>query len=335
MNRREAILTALAVGATPLAGRAQQAAKPARVIWLIQGRPPWTPERLLITKLRFDALSQRLRELGHVEGKTFVVERRLSLAKGEDLARELAAAKPDVIITNEQTALLVRQAAPTVPIVLNYSGDPVASGLAKSLARPGGNVTGLATLDQDTSPKLLELLLAVVPEPRRVAVLANLTVPSYAVVLRNLQNAARQLRVDLVSTEIRAAAEIDGAFARIAHEKLRGVVVLGDTLVFTQRRQIADLALKYGVASIYPVREHVDAGGLLSYGVNLPDNFRRAAAYVDKILKGAKPGDLPIEQATTLELVINLKTAKALGLTIPQSVLLRADQVIEETAQPL
>lgn len=190
-------------------------------------------------------------------------------------------------------------------------------------------MTGLATLNQDTSPKLLELLLAAAPKSRRVAVLANPVVPSYAATLKNLQNAARQLKVDLVSTEVRAAADVEGAFLRIAEEKVRAVVVFGDTLVFVQRRQIADLALKYGVASIYPVKQHVEAGGLMSYGVNLADNMRRAAAYVDKILKGAKPGDLPFEQATTLELVINLKTAKSLGLTIPQSILLRADQVIE------
>lgn len=332
MNRRDTLLGLLALGASPLAARAQPAAKPARIVWLLQGRPPISPEGALTTKPFVDALKQGLQELGHIEGKTFVFERRLSLGKAEDLpdlARELAAFKPDIILANEQFARVAQQAAPNVPIVMNYSGDPVASGLAKSLARPGGDVTGLATLNQDTSPKLLELLLAVVPEPRRVAVLANPVVPSYPLVLKNLQNAARQLKVDLVSIEVRAAAEIDGAFARIAREKVRAVVVLGDTLVFVQRRQIADLALKHGVASIYPVKEHVLAGGLISYGVNLADNFRRAATYVDKILKGAKPGDLPIQQATTLELAINLKTAKSLGLKIPQSILLRADRVIE------
>ncbi len=332
MNRREAMLTALAVGAMPLALRAQPAARPSRIVWLLEGRPPGRPDGVLTTKPLVDALKQGLQEFGHVEGKTFVFERRLSLGKAEDLpglAKELAAFKPDVILANEQFARVARQAAPNVPIVLNYSGDPVASGLAKSLAHPGGNVTGIATLNQDTSPKLLELLLAVMPESRRVAVLANPTVPSYAAVMKNLQNAARQLKVDLVSTEVRAAAEIDGAFARIAREKVRAVVVLGDTLVFVQRRQIADQALKHGMASIYPVKQHVDAGGLMSYGVNLADMFRRAAGFVDKILKGARPGDLPIQQATTLELVINLRTAKALGLTIPQPVLVRADQVIE------
>jgi putative ABC transport system substrate-binding protein len=184
-------------------------------------------------------------------------------------------------------------------------------------------------MSRATSPKLLELLLAVAPEPRHVAVLANPIFPSYATGLKNLQNAARQVKVELLSIEVRSAEEIDGGFARIAREKLRAVVVLGDPLIFARRQQLADLALKYGLASIYPVKEHVDVGGLMSYGVDLPGNFRRAAAYVDKILKGAKPGDLPIQQATTLELVLNRKTAKALGITFPQSVLLRADRVIE------
>lgn len=162
-----------------------------------------------------------------------------------------------------------------------------------------------------------------------MAVLANPVVPSYATTLKNLQSAARQLKLDLVLIEVRNAGEIDGAFAQMAREKVRAVVVLGDSLIFGQRQRIADLALKHGTASVYPAREHVIAGGLISYGANIADNFRRAAAYVDKILKGAKPGDLPIQQATTLELVINLKTAKSLGITVPQSILLRADQVIE------
>ena len=326
MNRRATLLGLLSLGASPLAARTQPAAKPTRIDFLLLGRAPASLPAL--TTRFLDAFKQGMRELGHIEGKTFVVEPRWSLGNVEDVARELAVFKPDLILTNEIIARAARQAAPTVPIVLVW-GDPVAGGLAKSLARPGGNVTGMATLNQDTSPKLLELLLAVVPGPSRVAVLANPTFPSYAAGLKNLQNAARQLKVDLLPIEARNAGEIDSGFARIAREKVRAVVVLGDPLIFAQRIQIADLALKYGVASVYPVKEHVDAGGLMSYGVNLADNFRRAAAYVDKIFKGEKPGDLPIQQATTLELVINLKVAKALGLTIPQSVLLRADRVIE------
>jgi putative ABC transport system substrate-binding protein len=330
MKRRDTLLGLLALGAAPLAARAQPAAKPARIVILVWGPTPASPPAV---SPYLDAFKRGLQALGHIEGKTFVIERRWTLAKAEnlpDLANELAALKPDVVLASgEPSARAAQQAAPAVPVVLGYSGDPVAGGFAKSLARPGGKVTGVATLNEDTSPKLLELALTVVPLPRRMAVLANPTVPSYASVRKNLEDAARQARVDLLSIEVRNAAEIDSGFARIAREKLRAVVVLGDPLVFQQRQQIGDLALKYGVASVYPAKEHVLAGGLISYGVNIVDGFRRAAAHVDKILKGAKPGDLPIEQATTLELVINLKTAKALGLTIPQSLLLRADRVIE------
>ncbi len=327
MNRREAVLTILAVGAIPLAALAQPSGRPARIVFLRLGRPPTSPPAFLVAF--FDAFKLGMRELGHVEGRTYQLEPRWTLAKGADLAKEIAAIKPDVIIASEVTARVAQRAALGVPIVLIYSGDPVAGGFAKSLAHPGGNVTGLATLNQDTSPKLLELLLTVVPGLARVAVLANPNVPSYASVLKNLQGAARQAKVDILSIEVRNPEEIDNGFARIAQEKLRAVVVPGDSLIFDRRQQIADLALKYGAASVYPVKEHADAGGLMSYGVSLADMFRRSAAFVDKILKGAKPGDLPIQQATTLELVINLKTAKALGLTIPQSVLLRADRVIE------
>jgi putative ABC transport system substrate-binding protein len=328
MNRREFLLAVPALSAAPGAS-ARSAAKPARIVWLLLGRPPASLHPVTVRLL--DAFKQGMRELGHIESKTFVIEPRWSLGKAENLAdleKDLAAFKPDLILAGENEARAAQRAAPTVPIVLIW-GDPVAGGLAKSLARPGGNVTGLAALNQDTSPKLLELLLAVVSGPRRVAVLANPTFPANAVGLKNLQNAARQAKVDLLSVEVRDAAEIDGGFTRMAREKVRAVVVLGDPFILRQRQQIADLALKYEVASVYPVKEHVDVGGLMSYGVNLADNFRRAAAYVDKILKGAKPGDLPIQQATTLELVINRKTAAALGLTIPQSVLLQATDVIE------
>ena len=327
MKRRGTLLGLLALAATPIAARSQPAARPARIAFLLFGRRPPGPVPA-ITNRFLDAFKQGMRELGHIEGKTFMIEPRWSLDKVEEVAKEVAAFKPDVILTNEIVARAARQAAPAVPIVLLW-GDPVAGGPAKSLARPGGNITGLATLNQDTSPKLLELLLTVVPEPRHVAVLANPIFPSYAIGLKNLQNAARQAKVELLSIEVRSAEEIDGGFARVAREKLRAVVVLGDPFIFARRQQLAELALKYRLASVYPVKEHVDVGGLMSYGVDLAGNFRRAAPYVDKILKEERPGDLPIQQATTLELVINLRTARSLGLTIPQSLLLRADRVIE------
>jgi putative ABC transport system substrate-binding protein len=328
MKRRDLIVAAGALAAAPLV-RAQPTAKAARIMYLIWGAPPPPPPA---RNPYLDAFKEGLRELGYIEGKSFVVETRWSLGeagKPVDLTKEIATFKPDVILSSETSARAAQQSAPTVPIVLSWSGDPVATGFAKSLARPGGNVTGMASLYQDTSAKLLELLLTVVPKLPRVAVLANPAAPYSASALQNLEVAARQAKVDLLRIEPRTAEDIDGGFARIGQEKVKAVVVVGEPLVFRQRRQIADLALQYQVASAYPAKEHVEAGGLVSYGMDLDDSFRRAAGHVDKILKGAKPGDLPIQQATRFELVINLKTAKALGVTIPQSLLLRADRVIE------
>lgn len=330
MNRRFALLGLLTLGAQARVARAQTATKPARVMILVFGKTPVPPPPRNVFGLAF---VQGLRELGYVEGRNIVVEAYWTLTGVDDptvLARELAARKPDVILaTGELSARGAQRASSTIPIVLAYGGDPVAGGFANSLARPGGNMTGVATLNEDTSPKLLDLLLTVVPGIPRVAVLANPSAPSYASVTINLQDAARRAKVELLPVDVSKIAEIEPGFARIAREKLKAVVVLGDPLVFFQRRLIADVALKYGIVSVYPARQHVDDGGLLSYGVNIADGFRRAASFVDRILKGAKPGDLPIEQATTLELVINLKTAKLLGITIPQSLLLRADSVIQ------
>ena len=327
MNRRDTLLVLVALGTTPLASRAQPAAKSARIVVFGFGGPV-TPA----TSVFFDAFKQGLRELGYIEGKNVVFERR-STSDPErlpDLAKEIVALKPDVILaTGETSGRAAQQATTTIPIVLAYSTDPVGGGFARSLARPGGNVTGLASLAGDLGPKLLELLLTVVPKLPRVAVLANPSVSSYAVVLKNLQDAAQSVSVNLLSLEAQSAVEIDNAFARMAREGVSAVVVPGDPLVFAQRHQIAELALKNKTASVFPARQHVDAGGLMSYGVNIKDGFRRAATFVDKILKGAKPGDLPFEQAMTLELAINLKTAKVLGIKFPQSVLVRADQVIE------
>jgi putative ABC transport system substrate-binding protein len=205
----------------------------------------------------------------------------------------------------------------------------VGIGLVNSLARPGGNVTGLSSLAGDTSPKLLEFLLAAVPKLSRLAVLSQSSDPTTAPALKNLQTAAQSVNVNVIAIEASAPAEIDTAFARMTREHADAVSVSASHLFFVQRSQIADLALKHRMPSIFALREHSESGGLMSYGQNLADSYQRAATYVDKILKGAKPGDLPIEQATRLELVINLKTAKALGLTIPSSLRARADEVIE------
>jgi putative ABC transport system substrate-binding protein len=318
-------LGGLAIGA-PLAVHAQQPVKPARIAMLASGNPE-------TTGYLFDAFKQRMRDLGYVEGKDVVYETRWALGKLErlpELARELVALQPDLIFTGTgAVALTARQATTQIPIVFAYADDPVASGLAKSLARPGGNVTGLSSLASDTSPKLLELLLAAVPKLSRLAVLSQSTDPTTAAALKNLQTAAQSVNVSVITFEASTPAEIESAFVRMAREHADAVFVSNSILFLIQRRQIADLALSHRIASIAGIREFPESGCLMNYGQNIADNFRGAATYVDKILKGAKPGDLPVEQATRFELVINLKTAKALGLAIPASLRLRADEVIE------
>lgn len=330
MNRRASFLALAVLAAAPSFVLSQVAAKlPVIATIVVSPGPPlgWPKSAY------YQAFMQGLRDLGYVEGKQFVVQQLWSTGKAEDVpdfAKRLAAAGPDVILASGETSTRSAQRATTsTPIVIAYGGDPVRGGFAKSLAKPGGNITGVSTLNEDTSAKLLELLLEVLPKRPRLAVLGNPAVPSYASVHKNLEEAARRIGVAILTVEARSAAEIEGGFARMAAEKVGAVVVLGDPLIFSQRQQIADLALKYRMASVYPAREHVEAGGLISYGVNIVDGFRRAASFVDRILKGAKPGDLPIEQATALELAINLKTAKAIGVVIPQSLMLRADRVIE------
>jgi len=310
----------------PMAAQAQQPAKPARIAVLAASSPETTGRF-------FDVFMRRLRDLGYVEGKDVVYEIRWALGKLErlpELAQELVALNPDVIFTpTGSVALAARQATTKIPIVFARADDPVASGLAKSLARPGGNVTGLSSLASDTSPKLLEFLLAAIPRLSRLAVLSQTSDPTTAAALKNLQTAAQSANVNVITIEASAPAEIESAFVRMTREHADAVFVLASVLFFLQRRQIADLALSHRMPSIFSIREHSESGGLMSYGQNLADGFQRAATYVDKILKGAKSGDLPIEQSTRLELVINLKTAKALGLTIPSSLRARADEVLE------
>jgi len=325
MDRRTLMTAAVGVLAAPHSARAQQPANPARIAVLAGGTPETVGHFV-------DAFMRRLRELGYVEGKNVVYETRWAHGKLErlpELARELVALRPDVIFTMTGTvALAARRATTQIPIVFAVADDPVASGLANSLARPGGNVTGLSSLGSDTSPKLLELLLAAVPKLSRLAVLLQSTDPTTAAALKNLQAAAQSVNVSVITTEASTPAEIESAFARMTHEQADAVFVSNSLLMFTQRRQIADLALKNRIASIGVQREYPESGCLMNYGQNLADNFRGAATYVDKILKGAKPGDLPIEQPTEFEFVINAKTAKALGLTVPQSLLIQADEVI-------
>jgi putative ABC transport system substrate-binding protein len=329
MNNRRKLLIMLGAGAlaAPLGSFAQQQGKIWRVGFLSLRRPA------SLNSDFYGAFLQGMRDLGYVEGKNLVIEWRFADGKLErlpELAAELVKLKVDVIVAAGPQAISAAQKATvTIPIVMATAPDPVGSGFVKSLAHPGGNITGLSNISADISPKQLEMLLSIVPKLSRVAVLVNPTNSSHATVLKNVQGAAQRIAVTILSLDARTPQEIEKAFSAMAREKAGAVIVARDGLLIQQARQIAALAVKYRMPSIHGIREYVEAGGLMSYGPSLTDNFRRAATYVDKIFKGAKPGDLPVEQPTKLELIINGKTAKALGLTIPQSLLISADKVIE------
>jgi len=274
-----------------------------------------------------------MRELGYVEGKNLVIEWRFADNKYErlpDLAADLVRLKVDVIVTAGPAATSAAQkATTTIPIVFGGANDPVGSGFVKSLARPAGNITGLSNVSVEMSPKLLEMLLSTMPKLSRVAVLMNPSNSGHATMLKNVQAAAQKANVKVLPVEARTPQEIETGFSVMTKENAKAVIVVRDALFNQQVRQIAELAAKNRLSSIAQIREYVDAGGLMSYGPSITDSYRRAATYVDKIFKGAKPGDLPVEQPTKFELLINRKTAKALGLTVPQSLLISADKVIE------
>ena len=278
------------------------------------------------------AFTQRLHQLGWIEGRTVEVEYRWGEARMERVsafAAEFVRLKVDVIVTQAtQPVILAKQATATIPIVFVATGDPVGSGLVTSLARPGGNVTGLSLQNSEITGKRLELLREAAPRLSRVAVLFDVGNPSNIPVISEFQAAARMLGLEVVVLEYRRADEIAPAF-----ESLKGraeaICVLGGPLAVANRSQIHTLAMGARLPAIYNTREYVDAGGLMSYGPNLPALYRRAGDYVDKILRGTKPADIPVEQPTKFDLVINLTTAKALGIEIPPSLLARADEVIE------
>jgi len=310
----------------PLVAEAQQAAKVARIGWLATNLAvPPLPE----------AFRQGLRDLGYVEGRNVVIEYRYAEGKLERLpalAAELVALKVDVIVApGTPAALAAMQATRTIPIVFT-AVDAVTSGLVTSLARPGGNATGLSAFAPELVGKCLEQLKQAVPGVSRVAVLwqpGGLGERTEKDMLKEAEVAARALGVRPQFVEARGSADIDRAFSDMTRARAGALTVLGTTMFLIERRRLVDLTAKNRLPAVYPWREFVDAGGLMSYGPNVADLFRRAATYVDKILKGAKPADLPVEQPTKFELVINLKTAKALGLTIPPSVLGRADELIQ------
>jgi putative ABC transport system substrate-binding protein len=279
------------------------------------------------------AFVQGLRELGYVEGQNLTIEERSSEGGYERLpalASELVRLKVEVIVVPAgQNARAAQQATRTIPIVAASLGDPVGSGLATSLARPGGNLTGLSFAGPELAGKQIELLKETLPRLSRVTVLTNPSNKVHSAWVKEARAATRSLRLRLEPLEARRAEEFDAAFATLVSQHAGALLVLPDGMFLLHRARIAALAAKRRVPAMYGLREHVDAGGLVFYGASLRDSFRRAAIYVDKIVKGAHPGDLPIEQPTRFELVVNLKTAKALGLTVPPSLLARADEVIE------
>ena len=318
------VITVTLVGLGVVAA-AQQPAKVPR-IGLLTGAPPPPPT----SSTPFE---QGLRQLGYVEGQNIAIEFRWAGGQYDrlpGLAAELVRLKVNVIVAGSPPAIqAAKQATETIPIVMGAVADPVATAFVTSLPRPGGDITGLSLMHSDLVGKQLELLKEVLPKVSRVALLGNPANPNYASLVRHGQDAARALDIRLQPLEARNSSDIDSAFAAITTERAGAVIVLADGVLVNNRTRIADHAVRRRLPTVFGLSEFAEAGGLLTYGPSLANAFRQAATYVDKILKGAKPADLPIGQPTTFELVINLKTAKALGLTIPPSLLLRADQVIE------
>ena len=327
MNRRT-FLSGLILGtlSTPLAGKAQPTGKVNRIGYL-------SPLAAAAAAPYLEAFRQGLRELGYVEGQNFTIESRFAGGKFDrlpELAVELIGQRVDVMLVGSNPgALAAKSATSTIPIVMVTTGDPVGGGLVASLARPGGNLTGMTALGQDLSAKRLELLKEVVPGITRLAVLTNPASPYTGPFLKGKEGVARALGVQLQVFEARDPSDFEKVFGVMVSERPGALMVLADIMFITQRRRIVEFAAKSRLPAVYGEREFVDAGGLMFYGAGLAGLFRHAAVYVDKILRGAKPGDLPIEQPTKFELVINLRTAKALGLTIPRVLLIRADQVIQ------
>jgi putative ABC transport system substrate-binding protein len=275
---------------------------------------------------------REMHRLGYVEGGDLGIEFRTAQGRIDrlpGLAAELVRLDADVIVVGStEAARAVKRASSTIPIVLAIVPDPVASGLVTSLARPGGNITGIASMSSDLVAKRLELLAEAIPRLRRVGVIWNPDIPAHANRVEELQRAAHALSIKLHLVGVRSSEQFGAAFAAIGQADAQALYLIEDALFFAHRATLGELALSNRLPAVYWTREFADAGGLMSYGMSYEDLVRRSAAYVDKILKGAKPGDLPIEQPTRLELVVNMRTAKALGLSIPESVLVRADEIV-------
>jgi putative ABC transport system substrate-binding protein len=326
---RRAFLTTLAGGllAVPVAAEGREAGKIPKIGYL-------NPTSEIANRPLFAAFKQGLREHGYIEGQNIAIESRFAEGRMEQLpvlAAELVTLNVDLFMVSiNRVAVAVLQTTTTIPIVMAVAEDPVGVGLVKSLPRPGGNITGLTIITgPEFGSKILELLKEALPKRAPIALLFNATSSINAHWLKGFEEAAPKLGVRLVPVGVRSVEEFDRAFAVMKERRVRGLFVLGEPLFFSNIRRVNEIATQGGLATMWPFREGLDTGGFMSYGADLRDLFRRAAIYVDKILKGATPGDLPVEQPTKFELVINLRTAKALGLTIPPSLLARADEVIQ------
>jgi len=323
---RIAFLAVLAFIALSVPAKAQPASKVPRVGYLATGSP-------VATGHFFDAFKEGLRETGWIEGQNIAIDARYAEGKFDrfpTLAAELLQLKVDVLATvTTPASLAAKNATSVVPIVMMNVAQPVELGLIASFGRPGGNVTGISWPDLEIFGKEMALLKEVVPNVRLVAILSNPTNPAHGFAIKKIKAAAGPLGVQLQSVEVGKLEELDGAFAAMAKERVNAVLVIADGLFGLHRKRVAELAARNRLPATYGLSESVEAGGLMSYGPNRLDAYRRGAFLVDKILRGVKPADLPVEQPTKYDLVINLKTAKALGLTIPPSVLLRADEVIK------
>ena len=325
MRRREFITLVCGAAAWPLVARAQQPQKKATIGYLDIG-----PASLRLD--RVEALRAGLGDLGYVEGKNIAIEFRWAERVDQlpELAADLVRNNVDVIFAPSSTMVEpTRRATRTIPIVFATHADPVGLGHVASLAKPGGNITGLSMLLTDLVAKELEILTQVVPQARRIAVLYNPKTPSHAPAIEAVEAAGQRLSLQLVMVQAQTIEDFDGAFALMARERAEALMVVVSPLFIAHREPLAELCLKHRLPAMFGSKEGVQAGGLMSYAADLIDLQRRAAIYIDKILKGTKPDQLPVEQASKYEMVINLKTAKAIGLTVPASVLARADEVIE------
>lgn len=325
MRRREFLGAFGSAAAWPLAAHAQQPTKVPRIGFLHYGAAGPSPE--------VDAFRQGLRDLGYFEGKNINIEYRFASGRVErlpELAAELVQLKPDVIVTPlTEASLAAKQATRTIPIVIAGVADAVGAGLVASIARPGGNVTGLTSISAELGGKRLEILKGVVPKVSRVAVLHDPAERSNVLILKELQAAAPTLGLTLQPLEVREPGEFEGAFVAMSRERADALFGAPGVLTFEYRKTVVRLAAKSRIPTLWGHRQFVDVGGLMSYAVNFYDQCRRAATYVDQILKGATPGDLPVQQPTKFDFILNLKTAKELGLTVPPTLLARTDEVIE------